>query len=176
MATAGTEREATQCHRPYLGTGCPITGPCLLHQAAASSSADPPQCPRCITRLRHLLLLLPEVWSSSPGKAWPDAAPSQVCSHRCSLKPAGTGHPIHRPAQLPGQLKERMIIILCVDSSTAASVWEMQALGAAIGCHILGKQDGNGFSIVHNAASITRLHCVVLGGSQMAKGHKSQKC
>lgn len=36
-AAARVEREAVQCHRPYLGTGCPITGPCPLHSAAAGS-------------------------------------------------------------------------------------------------------------------------------------------
>jgi hypothetical protein len=36
------EREAVQCHGPYLGTGCPITGQGLLDLAAGSSSAALP--------------------------------------------------------------------------------------------------------------------------------------
>lgn len=46
----GVVREAVQCHGPYLGTGCPITGPCPLRPAAASSSAAPPSVLTASTR------------------------------------------------------------------------------------------------------------------------------
>lgn len=38
----------------------------------------------------------------------------------------------------PSRQEKGLMIILCVDN-TPASIWEMQSLGAAIGCHILGK-------------------------------------